>query len=92
MTATAELLPLRLEDTAAGEGGGPATAVSLALRPHQQAAFTEAMRHLGEHDRVTVALPCGTGKTLLGQRLAQYLGRHGRSAILVLVPSVALLA
>jgi superfamily II DNA or RNA helicase len=71
---------------------GPTAAVSLAMRPHQQAAFDEAVRHLGEHDRVTIALPCGTGKTLLGQRLAQHLGRHGRSAILVLVPSVALLA
>jgi len=76
----------------AAGGDGPAAAVSLALRPHQQAAFDEAVRHLGEHDRVTIALPCGTGKTLLGQRLAQHLGRHGRSAILVLVPSVALLA
>lgn len=74
-----------------GEEQSAAT-VSLVMRPHQQAAFDAAVRHLGEHDRVTVALPCGTGKTLLGQRLAQHLGRHGRSAILVLVPSVALLA
>ena len=52
----------------------PTAAVSLAMRPHQQAAFDEAVRHLGEHARVTIALPCGTGKTLLGQRLAQHLG------------------
>lgn len=66
-------------------------AVSVALRPHQQAAFDEANRHLCEHDRVTIVMPCGTGKTLVGQRLAQYQARHGSSAILVLVPTVALL-
>lgn len=48
-----------------------------------------AAAHLAQHDRVTLVLPCGTGKTLLSQRLAQHEARHGSSTILVLVPSVA---
>lgn len=68
-----------------------AAPIALALRPHQQAAFDAARCHLGDHDRVTVVLPCGTGKTLLGQRLAQDQACHGRSTILVLVPTRALL-
>ena len=37
-------------------------------------------------------MPCGTGKTLLGQRLAQHEASHGPASILVLVPSISLLA
>ncbi|OHV03702.1 hypothetical protein BKN37_13595 [Mycobacterium talmoniae] len=66
--------------------------LALALRPHQQAAFDEACQHLTVHDRVTIALPCGTGKTLVGQRLAQHVAPRGRSTILVLAPTVGLLA
>lgn len=66
-------------------------AAALSLRPHQQVAFDEASGYLREHSRVTVCMPCGTGKTLLGQRLAQTEARHGPSAILVLVPSLSLL-
>lgn len=62
-----------------------------ALRPHQQTAFDEAVAYLREHSRVTVCMPCGTGKTLLGQRLAQKEASHGPAAILVLVPSLSLL-
>ncbi|TMS46976.1 DEAD/DEAH box helicase [Mycobacterium sp. DBP42] len=51
----------------------------------------QANSHLSEHDRVTVVMPCGTGKTLVGQRIAQEQARHGRSAILVLVPTRPLL-
>lgn len=68
----------------------PAGAVT--LRPHQQESFDKATEYLREHDRVTVVLPCGTGKTILGQQLAQSQARHGRSAILVLLPSLALLS
>ncbi|MFV8160717.1 Helicase associated domain protein [Mycobacterium sp. 134] len=65
--------------------------ISVVLRPHQQAAYDQATGHLSEHDRVTVVMPCGTGKTLVGQRIAQEQARHGRSAILVLVPTRPLL-
>ncbi len=65
--------------------------ISVVLRPHQQTAVDQANAHLSEHDRVTVVMPCGTGKTLVGQRIAQRQARHGRSAILVLVPTRPLL-
>lgn len=89
--------PLELASSAgASSPGGPqadrrAAPIALALRPHQQAAFDAARCHLGDHDRVTIVLPCGTGKTLLGQRLAQDQACHGRSTVLVLVPTRALL-
>lgn len=89
--------PLRSVSTASAspvgghEAGCPAAPIALALRPHQQAAFDAARGHLDAHDRVTIVLPCGTGKTLLGQRLAQDQARHGTSAVLVLVPTRALL-
>ena len=65
--------------------------ISVVLRPHQREAVDQATAHLREHDRVTVVMPCGTGKTLVGQRIAQEQARHGRSAILVLVPTRPLL-
>lgn len=89
--------PLGLTSSAGASSAGGhqadrvATPIALALRPHQQAAFDTARCHLGEHDRVTIVLPCGTGKTLLGQRLAQDQACHGRSTVLVLVPTRALL-
>ena len=79
-------------DTTTPETQSDYTRAQLALRPHQQAAFDTATEHLTEHDRVTICMPCGSGKTLLGQRLAQSQARHGRSTILVLVPTVALLS
>lgn len=61
------------------------------LRPHQQDAYDRAQAHLTRHDRVTVSLPTGTGKTLVGQRLAQRRGPRRTGPILVLVPTVSLL-
>lgn len=79
-------------NTQIAELGVLVPADTVTLRPHQQEAFDKASQYLGEHDRVTVVLPCGTGKTILGQQLAQSQARHGRSAILVLLPSLALLS
>ncbi|MFA4085311.1 Helicase associated domain protein [Mycobacteroides salmoniphilum] len=61
------------------------------LRQHQQAAFDEASAYLNDHGRVTICMPCGTGKTLLGQRLGQQQAQQGSASILVLVPSLSLL-
>lgn len=76
---------MRFDSSAASSAAGRV------LRPHQQAAFDEAADYLREHSRVTICMPCGTGKTLLGQRLAQSEARRGPDAILVLVPSLSLL-
>lgn len=70
----------------------PNSSLSVALRPHQQQAFDGAAAHLDHGSRVTVVLPCGTGKTLLGQRLAYRQTALRRDPILVVVPTVALLA
>ncbi|MFL0579596.1 DEAD/DEAH box helicase family protein [Dietzia sp. 179-F 9C3 NHS] len=61
---------------------------SLELRPYQRQAVDEAHALYGAgHRRVTVALPCGTGKTLV---TATVLAGHER--VVVFVPTVALLA
>lgn len=75
----------------AAGASSPAT-LTVALRPHQQQAFDAAAAHLDAGPRVTVVLPCGTGKTLLGQRLADRQTAERRDPILVVVPTVALLA
>ena len=61
-------------------------------RPHQQDAIDCALEHLGAPGtRGKLLMACGTGKTLVGLRIAERLaGAGGR--ILVLVPSLALLS
>ena len=60
--------------------------------PHQQDAIDCALEHLGEPGtRGKLLMACGTGKTLVGLRIAERLaGAGGR--VLVLVPSLALLS
>ena len=61
-------------------------------RPHQQLAIDNALAHLGAPGtRGKLLMACGTGKTLVGLRIAECIsGTGGR--ILVLVPSLALLS
>ena len=61
-------------------------------RLHQQDAIDSAVGHLGEPGtRGKLLMACGTGKTLVGLRIAEQLaGAGGR--VLVLVPSLALLS
>lgn len=62
------------------------------LRPHQLVAVAAAVDGLQIHDRGTVVMACGTGKTLVGQRVAeQLLADRTRPRVLVLFPSIALL-
>lgn len=67
--------------------GGPKTP-----RPHQQEAINSALAHLKAHGaRGKLLMACGTGKTLVGLRVAEGLaGAGGR--VLVLIPSLALLS
>ena len=62
------------------------------VRPHQQQAIDSALIHLeSPGTRGKLLMACGTGKTLVGLRIAETLaGRGGR--VLVLVPSLALLS
>ncbi len=61
-------------------------------RPHQQDAIDSALEHLGTPgSRGKLLMACGTGKTLVGLRIAEQLADKG-GRILVLVPSLALLS
>jgi superfamily II DNA or RNA helicase len=57
-------------------------------RPHQQAALAEIQSELSTHDRATVVMACGTGKTLVALWAAE---RQQPRRVLVLVPSLSLL-
>ncbi len=61
-------------------------------RPHQQDAIDSALAHLSAPGtRGKLLMACGTGKTLVGLRIAERIaGQGGR--ILVLMPSLALLS
>lgn len=39
--------------------------------PHQARAISKAVKDLESHDRVQIHMPCGTGKTLVGLRIAE---------------------
>ena len=59
------------------------------LRPHQQTAFDDVIRHFKAHDRGKLVMACGTGKTFTALRIAEaVVGVGGRA--LYLVPSISL--
>ena len=57
--------------------------------PHQTKALTDIASALATHDRATVVMACGTGKTLVGMWAAE---GQSTQTVLVLVPSLALLS
>ena len=57
--------------------------------PRQHEALDAIVKTLTEHDRATLLMPCGTGKTLVALWAAEQLGIK---KILVLVPSLALIS
>ena len=59
------------------------------LRPHQQTAFDDVTTGFAEHDRGTLVMACGTGKTFTALRIAEAVAGIGGRA-LYLVPSIAL--
>ncbi|MDA0799733.1 MAG: Helicase associated domain protein, partial [Chloroflexi bacterium] len=56
--------------------------------PHQQEAIEKIVAGLGEHDRATSIMACGTGKTLVALWVAEQLAPR---RLIVLLPSLALL-
>lgn len=56
------------------------------LRDYQIAAVRDALTALTMTGRVTIALPCGTGKTIVGQHIAHHTG----SRSVVFTPTIAL--
>ena len=59
------------------------------LRPHQQAAFDDVVRHFNEHARGKLIMACGTGKTFTALRIAEAVADIG-GRTLYLVPSISL--
>lgn len=55
--------------------------------PHQDEALSKIASALTEHDRATIVMACGTGKSLVSLWAAE---RHAGKTLLVLVPSLAL--
>jgi superfamily II DNA or RNA helicase len=69
-----------------GRAARPAPATP---RPHQQKAIADLATALATEDRATAVMACGTGKTLVGLRVAEAMRPK---TVLVLVPSLALLS
>ena len=60
-------------------------------RPHQLEAIEAVKRELADHDRCSLVMACGTGKTLTALRLCeQYPGTGG--TVLFLAPSISLVS
>ena len=60
------------------------------LRPHQEAAVSDVVKGLAEHDRGQLIMACGTGKTLASLHVAEKHCRRG-GIVLYLVPSISLI-
>jgi predicted helicase len=60
------------------------------LRSHQREAMNKTHEHFQNHDRGSLIMACGTGKTFASLRIAEN-ETHGTGLILFLVPSLALL-
>ena len=61
------------------------------LRPDQQQAFEAVTQGLGTADRGKLIMACGTGKTLIGLRIAEEIAGVG-GLVLLLAPSLALMS
>lgn len=60
-------------------------------RPHQRAAIDGVREKLADHDRCSVFMACGTGKTLMALRAAEELVGDG-GTVLFLAPSISLVS
>lgn len=60
-------------------------------RPHQRAAIDGIRETLADHDRCSVFMACGTGKTLMALRAAEELVGDG-GIVLFLAPSISLVS
>jgi superfamily II DNA or RNA helicase len=69
--------------------GRPARPALATPRPHQRKAIADLVTALATEDRATAVMACGTGKTLVGLRVAEAMKPK---TVLVLVPSLALLS
>ena len=93
LTELAEM-PVDWEELDKGISGEKAITEHKELKPHQQEALDDALKHYADHDRGKLIMACGTGKTFTALRIAEAIGAHASSVrdtkILFLVPSIAL--
>lgn len=83
-------MPLDWEELDRGISGVKAITECKELKPHQEEALAEAVKHYKDHDRGKLIMACGTGKTFTSLRIAEQLaGAKGK--VLFLVPSIALM-
>ncbi len=83
-------MPLDWEELDRGISGAKAITERKELKPHQEEALAEAVKHYKDHDRGKLIMACGTGKTFTSLRIAEQLaGAKGK--VLFLVPSIALM-
>lgn len=61
------------------------------LRPYQKEAVSAALETLPDVGRGNIVMACGTGKTLVGARIADRLSGSAGDTVLVLAPTLALL-
>lgn len=65
------------------------SSTTVAPRPHQVAALADLIRAFAVHDRAQLVMACGTGKTFVARWHAE---ASGASTVLVMLPSLALVA
>jgi len=83
-------MPIDWEELDHGISGAKAITERKELKPHQEEALAEAVKHYKDHDRGKLIMACGTGKTFTSLRIAEQLvGTKGK--VLFLVPSIALM-
>lgn len=78
----------KLAAIAAWVEGTPPVPQTREPRPHQKAVLADIEREFSDHDRATVVMACGTGKTLVALWAAE---QAQPKRVLVLVPSLNLL-
>ncbi|WP_126031577.1 type ISP restriction/modification enzyme [Bifidobacterium castoris] len=61
-------------------------------RPHQVEAIEAVKQELADHDRCSLIMACGTGKTLTALRLCEQYPGTGGGTVLFLAPSISLVS
>lgn len=73
---------------------GPSHLERKTLRDHQVSAIRDVFDGFKEHDRGTLVMACGTGKTFTALKIAEKLAQQndGTARVLFMVPSLALMS
>lgn len=75
-----------------GVHGKKARTSKYTLRPHQQEAFNNAIKHYKNNNKGQMIMACGTGKTFTSLKIAEELSAGGNRCVLFLAPSIALIS